>query len=210
MGRFKYTDFKSVAMNFLLISTFVSTLMGVTAGTIHAEERKKSDLEKSIPIPEKKADLKTQRRTRITEEQAVNQLKYMMVKGWARMEKELVTTGGFSPFGMVLSPKGEFKALIVDAGDKDKDVLAVQKLSGVVTMLKDIAKTRSMWAVGLMYIVKKDNEDGTVTQRIMVMTEHIAGWGRHWSYPFKVVNGEVKLGAPKEEAVKPVYFTKSK
>ena len=67
-----------------------------------------------------------------------------------------------------------------------------------------------MWALGLMYIQAREKPDGKYEQRIQVMTEHIAGWARHWSYPFKVINGEVSLGAPIVSPVKPVYFSQGK
>jgi len=178
------------------------------AGSLHAEEKKpKVKAEDLVEIPEKPrgGGLETLRRAKLTEEQAVNQLKYMMVKGWARIDKELVNSGTFKPMGMVLSPEGEFRPLYIAEQEKMDQALAL----GVITKnLAAIAQTRSMWGVGIMYINGKQRKDGTWDQRIMVMTEHIAGWARHWTYPFKVVDGEVKLGAPIESNVKPVYFVK--
>jgi hypothetical protein len=172
----------------------------------HAEEKNAAKkIEETIPLPEAKAmDLNKLKRAKLTEEQAVNQLKFMMVKGFARMEKELVETGGFPPFGLTLLPDGEFKALTVEAGDVD--VPSEVQLAAVAKNLEAIAKTRAMWAVGLMYIRAVRLDDGSYVQRIIVMAEHIAGWARHWVYPFKVEEGVVKLGQPVESAVQPVYY----
>jgi len=164
----------------------------------------------TAPSDEPVAVLGTKRRGKLTEEQAVNQLKYMMVQGWARMERELVEYGTFSPFGLTLSPDGDFKPLFVESGEGALRIKADFALAAVVENLKEIAKTRAVWGVGVIYIQAREMEDGSNVQRIQVMTEHIAGWARHWSYPFKVTNGEVKLGAPAETAVSTVYFSKSK
>lgn len=172
----------------------------------HAEQKNAAKkLEETIPMPKADAmDLSKLKRARLTEEQAVNQLKYMMVKGFGRMEKELVGTGTFPPFGMTLSPDGEFKALTIDAGDVE--VPSDVQLAAVAKNLEAIAKTRAMWGVGLMYIRAVKLDDGSYVQRIVVMAEHIAGWARHWVYPFKVEEGVVKLGQPTESPATPVYY----
>lgn len=139
----------------------------------------------------------------LTEEQAINQLKYMMTKGFARMEKELIETQGFSPFGLVLFPDGEFKPLTIDSGEESS---AEEQLSDVARNLETIAKTRAVWGVGIMYIRAIKLDDGSYVQRIVVMTEHIAGWARYWVYPFKVEDGVVKLGQPDEYSKQPIYF----
>jgi hypothetical protein len=155
-------------------------------------------------MPDKPAtDLNTLKRAKLTEEQAVNQLKYMMVKGFARMEEELVKNGSFPPFGLTLMPNGEFKAVVIET---DETIPTQIQLIKVVESMEAIAKTRAMWGVGVMYIRAIKRDDGTYAQRIIVMTEHIAGWARHWAYPFKVENGEVKLGQPTETPVDPIYY----
>ena len=172
----------------------------------HAEEKNAAKkLEETIPMPKADAmDLNKLKRAKLTEKQAVNQLKYMMVKGFARMEKELVETGGFPPFGLTLLPDGEFKALTIEAGEVE--VPSEVQLAAVAKNLEAIAKTRAMWGVGLMYIRAVKLDDGSYVQRIIVMAEHIAGWARHWVYPYKVEDGVVKLGQPVESSVQPVYY----
>ncbi len=166
-------------------------------------------LEDTIPlIPQKGdgVDISKLKRAKLTEEQVINQLKFMMVKGFSRMEEEIVENGGFPPFGLTLMPDGTFKAVIPDTGDtrlRNEVVLAM-----LVKQMEAIAQTRSMWAVGVMYIRKIKRDDGSYAERLIVMTEHIAGWGRHWAYPFKVENGEVKLGKPTEAPAEPIYYVK--
>ena len=90
----------------------LTALCLVTFGSVvHSEEDIIKQYEEAIPMPEKKADLSSLKRAKVTEEQAVNQLKFMMIKGFARMEKTLIKEGDFEPFGLTLSPQGEFKAL---------------------------------------------------------------------------------------------------
>lgn len=172
----------------------------------HAEEKNAAKkIEETIPLPQAdNIDLNKLKRAKLTEEQAVNQLKFMMVKGFARMEKELVEKGSFPPFGLTLLPDGEFKALTIDAGDVE--VPSEVQLAAVAKNLEAIAKTRAMWAVGLMYIRAVKLDDGSYVQRIVVMAEHIAGWARHWVYPYKVEDGVVKLGQPVESNAQPVYY----
>lgn len=171
---------------------------------IQAESTKAKELEDAIPVPNKQAaDLNALKRAKVTEEQAINQLKFMMVKGFSRMEKELVEKGDFPPFGLSLFPDGSFKAVTIDS---EIPVPNEEALAAVAQSMAAIAKTRSTWGVGIMYIRAQKLDDGSFTQRIIVMTEHIAGWARHWAYPFKVENGEVKLGKPTETAVNPIYY----
>lgn len=172
---------------------------------LQAEENTaKKKLEDSIPMPEKQvSDLNSLKRAKVTEEQAVNQLKYMMVKGFARMEKQIVANGTFPPFGLTLSPDGEFKAVIPEVEEELPPQIVLIKLA---ESMEAIAQTRAMWSVGIMYIRAIQRDDGSYAQRIIVMAEHIAGWARHWAYPFKVENGEVKLGQPTETNVEPIYY----
>ena len=188
---------------------FLSALcLMVILAPAHAEEKNPAKkLEETIPLPKaENIDLNKLKRAKLTEEQAVNQLKYMMVKGFARMEKELIETGNFPPFGLTLLPDGEFKALTIDSGEVD--VPAEVQLAAVAKNLEAIAKTRAMWAVGLMYIRAVKLDDGSFVQRIVVMAEHIAGWARHWVYPFKVEDGVVKLGQPTEAPAQPIYYVR--
>ena len=187
---------------------FISTLCLIAfVCTVHAEESIIKQYEETIPMPKKDSvDINKLKRAKVTEEQAVNQLKYMMIKGFARMEKELVGEGSFPPFGLTLSPEGEFKALTIDAGEVD--VPNEVQLAAVAKNLEAIAQTRAMWGVGLMYIRAIKLDDGSYVQRIVVMAEHIAGWARHWVYPFKVEEGVVKLGQPTESEAKPVYYAR--
>ena len=186
---------------FLLLSLFF------TATNLLAEdEREKSKAEEMVGVPtQQDVDINTLVRGKLTEEQAVSQLKYMMVQGWGRMEADLLERGSFKPFGMVLSPQGEFKPLVVDVEVQD-DITQDMALGAIVKNLKAIAETRSQWAVGLMYVTGKQKEDGSYDKRITVIAEHIAGWGRAWSYPYKIIDGEVKLGSANEVPMDPVYF----
>lgn len=169
-----------------------------------AESTKAKKLEETIPMPSKStADLNTLKRAKVTEDQAINQLKYMMVKGFARMEEDLVRKGSFPPFGLTLLPDGEFKAVIIET---DENIPMQVQLIKMVESMETIAKTRAVWAVGVMYIRAIKLDDGSYVQRLIVMTEHIAGWARHWAYPFKVEKGEVKLGKPTETPAKPIYY----
>lgn len=192
-------SFRCLIISALCLHAFISPA--------YAEEDTIKKYEETIPMPEKDSmDLNKLKRAKVTEEQAVNQLKYMMIKGFARMEKELVEEGSFPPFGLTLSPEGDFKALTIDAGEVD--VPNEVQLAAVAKNLEAIAQTRAMWGVGLMYIRALKLDDGSYVQRIVVMTEHIAGWARHWVYPFKVEEGVVKLGQPTESEAKPVYYAR--
>lgn len=184
-------------------------LLALVSTTAFSEEKKKSKAEELVemPVQGQKQDLNQLRRGSLTEEQAVNQLKYMMVMGWSRMEKQLLEIGGFLPFGMVLSPEGEFNVLAIE------NQLLLKKeyqLSTIVEYLQKIAQSRTKWAVGLMYVETVKNDDGSSSDYITVIAEHIAGWARSWSYMYKVVDGEIKLAAPKETVLKPVYFVEKK
>jgi hypothetical protein len=188
------------------LCVFVLALF-VVAGGANAEEGKQwEDKIPLIPKQQNDVDISTLKRAKLTEEQAINQLKYMMVNGFSRMEKEMVETGGFPPFGLTLMPGGEFKAVIADTGGQELRNEVV--LAMLAKQMEAIAQTRSVWAVGIMYIRRIKREDGSYAHRLIVMTEHIAGWARHWAYPYKVVDGQVKMGQPTESAVKPVYFVK--
>jgi hypothetical protein len=170
-----------------------------------AEENKKQKIEEMVdkPVPKNEVDLNSIRRGKLTEEQATAQLKFMMVKGWERIEDDLIERGSFKPMGMILQPDGEFKPLRIEGQDEYNQEFV---LNGIVESLKEIAKTRSVWAVGIIWVTGKKQQDGTYYKQIMVLTEHIAGWARHWAYPYKLVDGEIKLGSSIETQVKPIYF----
>lgn len=176
-----------------------------TAGAI-AENDTTSKAEQLAEAPSgENIDLSTIKRARVTEEQAQAQLKYMIVQGWKRMEDELLERGSFKAFGLTLSPQGEFRPLYLDSQEElPQDV----QLGALVKNLEAIAQTRSVWGVGLMYVTGSVLEDGTIDKRIAVLAEHIAGYAKVWSYPYRVIDGEVKLGQPKEEPMKPVYFVR--
>jgi|GEM_PF-1472005 len=200
--------------HFMLVAVF-SLLSLLLSSTLYAEERKISKAEEMATAASKDpvaelGKLGTSRTAKLTEKEVIEQLKYMMVKGWVRIDRELVEKRTFLPMGLTLSPEGDFKPIFVETGEGAMRVRADFALNAVAKNLKAIAETRAVWAVGLMYIQAKEKPDGTHEQRIQVMTEHIAGWARHWSYPFKITDGEVKLGAPIERAVQPTYFSKSK
>ncbi|WP_156491452.1 hypothetical protein, partial [Oleiphilus sp. HI0123] len=90
-------------------------------------------------------DFNSLKRAKLTEAQSVNQLKYMMVKGFDRIKKEVVKNGSFPPFGLTLSPDAEFKAVIPDIEAKLPSQVVLVKLA---ESMAAIAQTRSMWAVG--------------------------------------------------------------
>ena len=189
-------------LNFWALLVLIGSLL-TSSVTLAEEKVKAEDLVDDPVAADESVDLSTLKRARMSEEQALNQLKYMMVKGWAKVEKELLDRGSFQAFGMVLSPKGEFRAVYIDQQER---LPPDMQLATIVKNLEAIAQTRSMFAVGVMYIQAKERSDGTIDKRIMVLGEHIAGWARHWAYPFKIEDGEVKLAAPKETSVEPVYF----
>lgn len=193
-------------MTLSLRCIFVSALCFMAfVSSIHAEEKKSiKEYEEVIPMPKNDAvDIGSLKRAKLTEEQVVNQLKYMMVQGFARMEKDLVENNDFPPFGLTLFPDGEFKAVTIESEVEVPNEIA---LAAVAKNMEAIAQKRATWAVGIMYIRAIKRDDGSYAQRIIVMTEHIAGWARHWAYPFKIENGEVKLGKPTESPANPVYY----
>lgn len=176
------------------------------SGPVLADGKKLEDQIPLIPQNKSDVDITTLKRAKLSEEQAINQLKFMMVKGFARMEEEMVETGGFPPFGLTLLPNGTFKAVIPNTGGeklRNEVVLAM-----LAKQMEAIAQTRSVWAVGIMYIRRIQRDDGSFAHRLIVMTEHIAGWARHWAYPYKVVDGKVKMGQPTESSAKPIYYVK--
>ena len=189
-------------LNFWALLVLIGSLL-TSSVTLAEEKVKAEDLVDDPVAADESVDLGTLKRARMSEEQAMNQLKYMMVKGWAKVEKELLDRGSFQAFGMVLSPKGEFRAVYIDQQER---LPPDMQLATIVKNLEAIAQTRSMFAVGVMYIQAKERSDGSIDKRIMVLGEHIAGWARHWAYPFKIEGGEVKLAAPRETSVEPVYF----
>lgn len=146
----------------------------------------------------------TTRRAKLTEEQAVTQLKFMTVKAWQRIEKELKDRGSFKAFGLTLSPQGEFRPIFI----KDQgDVPQQYQIDILVKNLRAIAETRSVWAVGLMYVTGERRADGSFSKRIAVVGEHIAGWAKAWSYPYRVEeDGTLRLGTSKMVDMKPVYY----
>ncbi|WP_156508867.1 hypothetical protein, partial [Oleiphilus sp. HI0132] len=92
-------------------------LFSVSSTLVSAEEGKRKIKAEDLveaPIADSAVDLNQVRRGKVTEEQAIAQLKYMMVQGWMRMEKNLLERGEFLPFGMVLSPQGEFNVLAIE------------------------------------------------------------------------------------------------
>jgi len=198
---------------FTLTAVF-SLLSILLSSSLYAEERKKSKAEEMATAGSKEPvaeldSIGTSQKSKLSEEQVIEQLKYMMVKGWIQMERVLVEKGTFLPFGMTLMPDGEYKSVIVDAQVTEKMAVSPDfVLTAVTNNLQAIAETRAVWGVGLMYIQAKERPDGTYEQRIQVFTEHIAGWARHWSYPYKVLDGEVKLGAPIVTPANPVYFSR--
>jgi len=172
----------------------------------NAEEKsvtEKAESMASQPVQAGDVDITTLKRARVSEEQAVAQLKFMMIEGWKRMEEDLLERGSFKPFGLTLSPQGEFRPLYLDTPEDLNQQIHVDAL---VKNLKAIAQTRSVWCVGMMYVTGNQRSDGTYNKRIAVVGEHIAGVARAWSYPYKIIDGEVKLGTSKESEMEPVYF----
>ena len=192
-----------------LLSLVLICLTGITfTTTAMAEEGKKlkaEDLvEKPVGDPDA-ADLGQIKRAKLTQEQAAAQLKYMMVQGWKRIEPDLLERGSFKPMGMTLSPEGEFRPVFV--GNAEEVGSQEVALGAIVEILKEIAKSRTQWAVGLIYVTGSKNEDGTFEKRIVVTAEHIAGWAKAWGYPYALVDGEVKMARAVERDMAPVYFT---
>ncbi len=181
-------------------------LMLALPGLSLAEEQKSTNQSAEAAADQPTIDpeaISINRKAKLTEEQAINQLKYMMVSGWAKIEEPLVKEGKFNPLGLVLYPDGTFKPMYLANQDAIEPAL---QLALVAKQLEAVALSRAVWGVGLMYAQKTTMKDGTDVNLIMVNTEHIAGWGRHWAFPYYVDNGELKLGQPKETATPPFYF----
>lgn len=167
-------------------------------------ERELAEQMKNAPPEGEDVDITTLRRAKVTEEQAMAQLKYMVVEGWRRITDPLKERGSFKAFGLTLSPQGEFRPLFLDSQAALKQDV---QIGAIVKNLEAIAQTRSVWAVGLMYVTGTVREDGTYSKRIAVVAEHIAGYARTWSYPYMVdESGEVKLGKALESEMDPIYF----
>lgn len=194
---------------FALIVVALTSLMFGSAYS-YAEEGAKVKAEDLVEQPqavsgEQELSLAPTKRAKLTEEQALTQLKYMMVAGFKRVEPQLLDNGSFKPMGMTLDPDGNFRAIKVDGQDEMPQELAVQ---GIVQALKGLAANRTQWAVGLIYVTGNQNEDGGVDRRIVVIAEHIAGWARSWHYPYAVTDGQVKMAQPAEFPMTPVYYAR--
>ncbi|KZZ61292.1 hypothetical protein A3762_02345 [Oleiphilus sp. HI0125] len=173
--------------------------------TISAEEKKPS-IEDLVETPVQAiTDLSEAqpKRAKLTEEQAIAQLQYMMLNAFKRIEPILLERGSFKPVGMTLDPDGTFRSVRVDGQEEMPQAIA---LDAIVSSLKSLAANRTQWAVGVMYVTGKKQEDGRIQRRIMVATEHIAGWARTWSYPYFIDGEQVKMGSPFETEMKPVYY----
>ncbi|KZZ66129.1 hypothetical protein A3765_19740 [Oleiphilus sp. HI0130] len=105
--------------------------------------------------------------------------------------------------GMTLDPDGNFRAIRVDGQDEMPQEVALEAL---VKALQGLAANRTQWAVGIIYVTGRKLDDGTILRQIVVASEHIAGWARSWTYPYGVIDGEVKMGQPTEREMKPVYY----
>ena len=192
----------------LIVIALTSLVLG--SAYSHAEDGAKVKAEDLVEKPqaataEEELSLAPTKRAKVTEEQALAQLKYMMVAGFKRLEPQLLEKGSFKPMGMTLDPDGNFRAIKVDGQEEMPQELAVQ---GLVQALKGLAANRTQWAVGLIYVTGTKTEDGEVERRIVVIAEHIAGWARSWHYPYGVIDGEVKMGQPAEFPMAPVYYTR--
>lgn len=191
-------------LGFVLLSL---CLAGFSLNGVAEDKVKAEDLVEAPVEGKKAADLSKLRKAKVTEEQAVNQMKYMMVKGWARIEADLQEHGMFDPIGLLLNPQGEFKPLVMG---KESNLTPELSFVAITRNLEAMAQARTLWGVGVMYVREYEMENGDKVKRINVLTEHIAGWARHWSYPFKVVEGDVKLGQPIEKSIAPFYFAERK
>lgn len=170
-----------------------------------AEERVISEAERLATQPTNKSDGVNvlTLRGKVTEEQAEQQLKYMIIQGFGRVEQELKTRGSFKPIGLTISPKGQFRAL----NFADTSLSKEQRDDALVRMLKKVADSRSVWGVGLMYVTGNQRPDGTFNKRVAVVAEHIAGWAKSYSYPYKIdEDGEVRMADPIVVDMEPVYF----
>ncbi|KZY80561.1 hypothetical protein A3742_04320 [Oleiphilus sp. HI0071] len=180
--------------------------MAVTSISVFAEDKKPS-IEDMVEKPTGEAvtdlGLSQSKRAKVTEEQAIAQLKYMMVAAFKRNEPDLLERGSFKPMGMTLDPDGNFRAIRVDGQDEMPQEVALEAL---VKALQGLAANRTQWAVGIIYVTGRKLDDGTILRQIVVASEHIAGWARSWTYPYGVIDGEVKMGQPTEREMKPVYY----
>lgn len=192
---------------FKSLLTIACVTLSLAAFSVSAEEKKAEKLPDGVSNPNSPLDAAPMKRAKLTEEQAVKQLKFMTVFGWARIEKDLVEKGKFNPMGMVLYPDGVTKPLYVDEQDVMDPSL---QLAMIAKSLKEIAQTRTVWAVGIIFSQIRKNKDGSDLNLIIVNTEHIAGWGRHWAYPYFVEKGELLLGQSTETPTEPFYFIQKK
>ena len=191
---------------FKYLSKFALVTLGSVflVGSLSAEESKpKAEDLVEKPTAAQTEDRNQLRRAKLTEEQVINQLKFMMVKGWERIEPELLERGSFKPMGLTLSPLGEFRPVYLENQEELPQDFA---LEAIIKTLKEVAASRTQWAVGVIYVTGVKQDDGSYLRQIMVAAEHIAGWARHWTYPYKVVDGEVKMGTSTEREMPTVYF----
>lgn len=193
---------------FLSFLTFSALAFVLAATSISAfAEEKKQNIEDMVEKPVDGAvtdlGLTAPKRAKVTEEQAIAQLKYMMVAAFKRNETDLLERGSFKPMGMTLDPDGTFRAIRVDGQDEMPQDVAIEAL---VRALQGLAANRTQWAVGLIYVTGRKLEDGTILRQIVVASEHIAGWARSWTYPYAIIEGEVKMGQPAEREMKAVYY----
>ena len=193
---------------------FISTLSAAVFGLglfsvsmITSAEEKKPNIEDMVEKPEGEAvtglGMSETKRARVTEEQAIAQMKYMMIAAFKRNEPDLLERGSFKPMGMTLDPDGNFRSIRVEGQDEMPQDVAIEAL---VRALQGLASNRTQWSVGLIYVTGSKLEDGTMLRKIVVVAEHIAGWARSWVYPYAVVDGQVKMGQPEEREMKPVYY----
>lgn len=191
--------------SFLTVSALI--LGAVAASPSVLAEEKKQNIEDMVEKPEVDAvtelGLAESKRAKLTEEQVIAQLKFMMIEAFQRVESDLLERGSFKPMGMTLDPDGTFRAIRVDGQDEMPQDIAVEAL---VSALKGLAANRTQWAVGLIYVTGRKLEDGTTLRQMVVASEHIAGWARSWTYPYVVKDGEVKMGQPSEQEMKTVYY----
>jgi len=191
----------------IVIGLFAVCTAIMSVGTAVAEEKKKQNIEDMVEKPVGGAvtdlGLAETKRAKLTEDQAMSQLKYMMVAAFKRVEPQLLEKGSFKPMGMTLDPDGNFRAIRVDGQDEMPQNIAVD---AIVQSLQGLAANRTQWAVGLIYVTGNKTDDGEIFKRIVVVGEHIAGWARTWHYPYRVIDGQVKMGRPQEAPMKPIYF----
>lgn len=191
----------------IIIGLFAVCTAVMSVGTAVAEEAKKKSIEDMVdkPTADQINELRDQasKRAKLTEEQAVAQLKYMMINAFKRVQPDLKERGSFKPLGMTLDPDGTFRGIRVDGQDEMPQEVAIEAL---VSALKGLATNRTQWAVGLIYVSGNKMSDGTINRKIVVTTEHIAGWARSWIYPYAIIDEDVKMGQPVEQKMKPVYY----